>query len=166
MAARIATSLLTALLVATTGAGWARDIDWAEVGSEARERAQPVAMLVTGPDCGYCVRLHQEFLDAPATRGTLERATVLHEISRDEGGKVIDFDGERVRSRLFLARYEIFATPTLLLLSPEGELLASPIVGFNGPQAYGDLVAKRLKGAQHNLASGQRPSRDILAISE
>jgi len=166
MAARIVPFLLSALLVASPGAGWAREIDWSRAGAEARERVQPVAILITGPDCSYCARLHQEFLDAPPTRGTLERATVLHEISRDEGGKVIDFDGERIRTRLFLARYEIFATPTLLLLSPEGELLAPPIVGFNGPQAYGELITKRVKSAQRNLASGQRPSRDTLAISD
>jgi hypothetical protein len=51
---------------------------------------------------------------------------------------------------------------TLLL----GELLAPALVGFNDPQNYGELVAKRMNRAHTNLASGERPSTTMLADSE
>ena len=155
--------LLLALVAPGTMVAAEGDYDWARIGAEARERGQPVALLVTGPNCGYCERLHREFLDIPVSGGTLAGGAIIREISRDTGGKVTDFDGERIRTRLFLARYEIFATPTLLFLSPEGELLAPALVGFNGPQAYGELVANRLAQASQNLASGDLPSQAMLA---
>lgn len=166
MLSRLAKALIISLLAQAGPVAAENYFDWAKVGAEARERGLPVALLITGTDCGYCERLRQEFLEAPATRGTLEQGAVTQEISRDEGGKVTDFDGERIRTRLFLARYGIFATPTLLLLSPEGEMLAPALVGFNGARNYGDLVAKRMNHAHANLASGERPSHSMLADSE
>ena len=166
MLSRLAKALIFSLLAQAGPVAAENYFDWAKVGAEARERGLPVALLITGPDCGYCERLRQEFLEAPATRGTLEQEAITQEISREEGGKVTDFDGERIRTRLFLNRYEIFATPTLLFLSPEGEMLAPALVGFNGAQSYGDLVTKRVKHASVNLASGKRPSRSMLADSE
>ena len=158
--------LLLALVAPSAMVAAEGDYDWAGIGAEARERGQPIALLVTGPDCGYCERLHREFLDNPTTGHTLAGGAITREISRDTGGKVTDFDGERIRTRLFLARYDIFATPTLLFLSPEGEPLAPALVGFNGAQAYGELVATRLAHANHNLASGDRPSPSLFASGQ
>jgi thioredoxin-related protein len=166
MLSRLANALLFCLLTQAGAMAADNHFNWANIGAEARERGLPVAILIMDPDCEYCERLRQEFLEAPATRGTLEKGTITQEISREEGGKVTDFDGERIRTQHFLARYGIFATPTLLLLSPEGEMLAPALVGFNGAQAYGDQVAKRMKSARDNLASGARPSRSMLADSE
>lgn len=166
MLSRLTKALIFCLLAQAGSVVADNHFDWATIGAEARERGLPLAILVTDPDCGYCEQLRQEFLEAPATRGTLEKGAVTQEISRDEGGKVTDFDGERIRTQRFLARYEIFATPTLLFLSPEGEMLAPALVGFNGAQTYGVQVAKRMKGARDNLASGARPSRSMLADSE
>lgn len=166
MLSRLVKALCFSLLAQSGQVAAENHLDWSKVGAEARERGLPVALLITGTNCGYCERLRQEFLEAPATRGTLEQGAVTQEMSREEGGKVTDFDGERIRTRLFLARYGIFATPTLLLLSPEGEMLAPALVGFNGAQKYGDLVAKRMNRAHANLASGERPSPSMLADSE
>lgn len=163
---RLALILLLALVAPGAMVAAEGDHDWARIGAEARERGQPVALLVTGPDCGYCERLHREFLDNPAASGTLAAGAITREISRDTGGKITDFDGERIRTRLFLARYDIFATPTLLLLSPEGDPLAPALVGFNGAQAYGELVASRLAHASQNLASGDRPSQALFASGQ
>lgn len=166
MLSRLAIALMLSLIVLPRLVMAETEVNWFKVGNEARDRGMLVAILVTDPDCGHCKRLHNEFLDAPANRGTLEKVAVTREISRGEGGKVTDFDGERIRNRLFLARYQIFASPTLLLLSPEGELLASPIVGFNGAQAYRELVDRRLARAQANLASGERPNPAMVADVE
>jgi thioredoxin-related protein len=163
---RLAIALPFLLLAHAGRVAGATHFDWAQAGSEARELCLPVVLLVTSPDCNYCERLRQEFLDAPATRGTLEKGAITQEISREEGGKVTDFDGERIRTQVFLARYGVFATPTLLFLSPSGEVLAPALVGYNGAASYDDLVTKRLNQAHHNLVSGERPSHAMLADSE
>ena len=88
--------------------------DWSEVAAIAREGGLPVAILVTGTDCGHCERMRREFLADPKVPAVLEEQTVIREFHQNTGGKVTDFDGERIRSRVFLSRYQVFATPTLL----------------------------------------------------
>jgi len=82
---------------------------------------------------------------------------------RGTGGKITDFDGDRLRARLFLSRYEIFATPTLLFLGPDGRPLAEPIVGYNDPSSYRALLTDRLSRAQTALEAGSNRAMPAVA---
>jgi hypothetical protein len=88
---------------------------------------------------------------------------LVREIDLDTGGKITDFDGEKVRARIFLSRYKVFATPTVLFLDAHGERLHEPLVGFNGVDKYQPLLRQALRksllalqqrhgGAQVNIA--------------
>jgi thioredoxin-related protein len=138
--------------------------DWELVGEDARARGLPVMVVVTGDDCGHCARMRREFLSDPAVQTLLGDRAVTHEFHRDTGGKINDFDGERLRARLFLSRYGIFATPTLLFLDAEGRPLAPALVGYSEAQAYRQLVAARLSRAQATLDAGaEERTRAVLA---
>ena len=137
--------------------------NWAQIGVEARERGLPVVVLVTEHDCGFCERMRRDFLSVADTRAMLDERAVLGEIPRDQGGKITDFDGERIRARVFLSRYEIFATPTALFVSPSGEPLAPPLVGYNDQETYAHLVSERLEHAGAVLETGERMTRAALA---
>ena len=69
---------------------------------------------------------------------------VVREIDINTGGKMTDFNGERIRSRQFKDRYQIFATPTLLILDMHGKQLANPIVGYDSKEQYQALLKSRL----------------------
>ena len=135
------------------------DSDWARVGAEAEQLSRPVVILVTSPDCGYCKGLRQEALRAGAIGTLLRTQAVTRELRRDTGGKMTDFDGERVRARVFFSRYDIFATPTLLILDPNGKRLAPALVGYNGAEPYAGLLGERLKQAEAVLAAHLKPAR-------
>ncbi|MEA3273921.1 MAG: thioredoxin fold domain-containing protein [Pseudomonadota bacterium] len=139
--------------------------DWAQVGDSARAHGLPVVVVVTGADCGYCERLRREFLTDPATRVLLSERAVTREFDRESRGKITDFDGERLRARLFLSRYEIFATPTLLFLGPDGETLAPPLVGYNDPESYRELVGERLSLAQDAMLVASDRQSPVLATT-
>ncbi len=124
------------------------ETDWSQAAQEAQERAVPILLLVTGDHCGYCKRMEQEFLSRSDVHRFLEKRAVTRELSREQGGKITDFDGERVRTRVFLERYGIFATPTLLLLSPLGTPLAPALVGYDDPESYAQRLKQRLARAQ------------------
>jgi thioredoxin-related protein len=140
--------------------------DWQEVGAEAEARGLPVVILVTDHDCGFCERMRREFLTTEETRALLGQGAVTKELPRDSVGKLTDFDGERVRTRVFLSRYEVFATPTLLFLSPSGETLAPALVGYSGSGDYPQMVSKRLASATEALGSGDRMAHAALADHE
>ncbi|MCG7906989.1 MAG: hypothetical protein JAY95_10700, partial [Candidatus Thiodiazotropha taylori] len=58
--------------------------------------------------------------------------------------KITDFNGDVIRSRQFKDRYQVFAVPTLLILDPDGNLLADPIVGYNSQEEYERLLQDTL----------------------
>jgi thioredoxin-related protein len=139
--------------------------DWQQVSALAQDRGLPVVVVVTGDGCGYCERLRREFLADPENQGLLDAQAVTREFARDTGGKITDFDGDRVRSRLFLSRYDVFATPTLLFLGADGSPLAAPLVGYNDPSSYRSLLAERLHRARLALEDGTAPGTPAVAVA-
>ncbi len=137
--------------------------DWAALGREAAAEGVPVAILVTAEDCAYCELLKQRLLGPMQRAGAFDGRLVGAELSLDAGGKVLDFDGERVRTRLFLNRYGVFATPTLILVDAQGRLLHDPIVGFNGSEDYRSLLEEALQSALAALG-GVDHERGVAAL--
>ncbi len=110
--------------------------DWSEVSLAAASTGLPIAILVTSEDCPYCDLLKREVLLPMLRTGGLTRQLVLRELPLHTGGKLVDFDGEKVRARIFLRRYGVFVTPTLLFLNARGEALHKPLVGYKGADTY------------------------------
>ncbi|MDJ0807161.1 MAG: thioredoxin fold domain-containing protein [Gammaproteobacteria bacterium] len=118
--------------------------DWALTSQEAKKSNTPILILFTADACGYCERLKQDVLNPMFERDKQNLMAVVREVDINTGGKMIDFNGERIRSRQFKARYKVYATPTLLMLDSHGNLLANPIVGYNSEEEYRALLASRL----------------------
>ena len=149
-------TLLLIILVTTSVAVPAAPApDWQRIGGHARAHSVPVVVLVTSEDCGHCERLRRGFLATPEARALLSETAVLGELSRDTGGKFTDFDGERVRAQVFLGRYDIFATSTLLFLDDQGRTLTPALVGFSQPEDYLDLLTERLERAESALRAAR-----------
>jgi thioredoxin-related protein len=130
--------------------------DWGELAGRAASRHVPVLVVVDSPDCGYCARLREEVLAPMDRRGELAGRAVVGEMALRAGGKVVDFDGEKVRSQVFLRRYGVFATPTLLFLDPAGHPLHDPLVGYSGLDSYPELLAEALRASQARLDGDPR----------
>jgi thioredoxin-related protein len=122
--------------------------DWKQAGDAARARGVPVVVVITGDGCGFCERMRQEVMDDPEIVELLEKHSVLRTLDRNKGGKLRDFDGDRIRARLFVSRYEVFATPTLLFLDATGHPAAPALVGYDDAESYRGLLAGRLTRAE------------------
>jgi thioredoxin-related protein len=145
------------LLILSPGQGHAQSlapvVDWSLVAKEARAEKLPVVVIVTGNGCGHCERLRHDLLSDPSTCALLNGKAVARVLPRETGGKITDFDGERVRSRIFLSRYDVFATPTLLFLDAAGRPVAEQLVGYNDEDSYRDLISDRLDQAREELTA-------------
>ena len=64
---------------------------------------------------------------------------------------------------MFISRYRIYATPTLLFLDPSGRRIADSLVGYNGADAYRALVTERLVEAELMLEAADGPSTAAVA---
>ncbi len=118
--------------------------DWAQVGIAADAEQLPVLLLVSDQDCGYCELLKREVLRPMHRGGELEDRVIVREMDLHSGGKIVDFDGEKVRARIFLSRHKIFAAPTVLFLGHDGRPLHDPLVGFNGAERYRPLLEQAI----------------------
>jgi thioredoxin-related protein len=131
--------------------------DWAAEASLAKRAGVPLMVVFSTHNCPYCVRLKNQVLLPLVKKGKLSKKVLLREFNIDVGGKITDFDGERVRSRVFVSRYDIYATPTVVLVDYEGEPLATPIVGYNEPDAYTEQLNETIDSATMTLAALRSP---------
>ena len=121
--------------------------DWSVEASSARSAGIPIMVIFTADSCGYCTRLRDEVLLPLLQHGALKNKVLIREFDIDIGGKITDFDGERIRSRIFVSRYDIYATPTVVLLDSYGRPLTDPIVGFNGADSYTEFLDHAISSA-------------------
>ena len=131
--------------------------DWAKEAELARRTGLPIMLLFSSDHCPYCVRLKAEVLAPLVQDGELKDNVLLREFNIDTGGKITDFDGERIRSRIFVSRYGIYATPTVFLVDHQGKPLTEPIVGFNDAEAYKDHLDEAIDSAVMSLATARNP---------
>lgn len=96
----------------------------------------PILLLFASEDCGYCERLIQEVLLPFWAEHQQHPLAIIREMDFKQVGKLTDFDGELIRSRHFRKRYQVFATPTLVIIDTAGHLLADPIAGYDSKEAY------------------------------
>ncbi len=146
----IALALIFLSLPATADRS-ASAIDWSDVGQVAREHHSPILVLFSAEACSYCIRLKKEVITPLAQEESVDHQLLIREFDINAGGKIIDFDGDPIRSRKFKKRYGIFATPTLLILDAEGRLLTDPIVGYNSASEYKELLNASLVTSYREL---------------
>jgi len=131
--------------------------DWSVESHQAKSAGIPIMVIFSTDHCPYCERLREEVLKPLIKNGALKGKVLMREFNIDEGGKITDFDGERVRTRIFVDRYAIYATPTVVLVNYRGQLLTEPIVGFNGADSYTSFLDDAISSAVMSLASLHGP---------
>ena len=155
----VAVSLLfaTPLLHAEDDCGDGPETHWNAVAKSSEESGRPIMMVFSSDDCGYCVKLKTEVIEPGLHQGYLQEKVLVREFNIDASGKVEDFDGLPVRSRRFVSRYDIYATPTVIIVDPQGNRLVNPIVGYDNLESYRERLDQVIEDATRSLR-GNRPS--------
>ena len=131
--------------------------DWQSEVEIAKRKGAPILVVFSSDSCMPCEQLKSELIEPMLTDGTVNRRVHITEFSINQGGKVTDFDGELVRSRMFVRRYNVFATPTVLLLEYNGEILSAPLVGYDASDDYSKRLNSAIADATMNLAGKTSP---------
>ena len=87
-------------------------------------------VMVTQPDCSFCLRLEKEILQPLRASGEFAEKVRFTTVDIGIEAPMTDFNGTRTTTVEFASRYEGFGTPTLLFLSPLGDALAPPKYGM------------------------------------
>jgi thioredoxin-related protein len=126
--------------------------DWSAEAAIAAKEGKPLMVVFSSESCNYCDILNSQVLNPMLENGTLTNRVLLREFKINRGGKVVDFSGDSIRSRIFVSRYHVYATPTVILLDQHGATLGDPIVGYNDVAAYQQLLNKSILRARTSPA--------------
>ena len=122
-----------------------------QLGADAINSKRPLLLIFTQEYCDFCHTLKEEILN-PMLLNKRERERVLmRELSIDPGESFTDFNGERVEGLELFSRYQLFVTPTILLLDSNGKPYGEPLVGVNTIEMYGWYLSIAMDDARRKL---------------
>lgn len=114
-------------------------------GQNQNGQSKVILMLVSQPNCSYCVQITEEILQPMIISGQYGSTTLFSELEINTGATIKDLDGREIGATEFARRYDAWATPTLLFLDQQGNQVAKKMVGINTPELYGFYVDKALR---------------------
>lgn len=118
---------------------------------DARARHVPILVMAGAPDCIYCQRVLNEFLIPMSRNADYQAKVILRRIETRSGHSLVDFSGKTVSHDAFARAHHIKFTPTILLLGPDGQELAEPLVGLSTPDYYGAFLDQAIDSAREKL---------------
>ena len=118
--------------------------------AEMQQRKLPMILLFHTHGCGYCHYVMEDHLKPMVLSGQYRNRALIRHL---EEGRVDlrDRDGRFVEVRDLQRRYRVRFFPTLLILGPEGQVLAEPLVGVANLDLYGTQLESALQKAEAAL---------------
>ena len=125
---------LMGLLSATFASdGWMTDFEAAKVKAKAENK--PMLLDFTGSDwCGWCIKLDKEVFSEAAFKDYAAAELVLVELDFPRGKE--QSAELKAQNEALAKQYGVRGFPTILVLSPEGELIEKTGYQRGGPEAY------------------------------
>ena len=125
--------LFLVLATASADETWMTDFNAAL--AKAKAEKKPLLVDFTGSDwCGWCIKLDKEVFSKDAFKTFANTELVLVEIdfpNRKKQSKAL-----KAQNKELAKKYGIRGFPTILLLSPEGEVIGKTGYQAGGPEAY------------------------------
>lgn len=121
--------------------------DFSELRATADASGLNLLLAVTREGCPYCAQLRREILAPMILGGEYSDRVLIRELMVEPDSPAVDFTGHDTSASAMAARYEVSITPTVILLSPAGRLLAPPIVGINNSEMYGHYLDQAIATA-------------------
>ncbi len=146
MTGTLCVAAMAALVAPAFAAEWMTDLEAAR--AKAAAEGKVVLVDFTGSDwCGWCIRLKKNIFDKPSFDEYVKDKFVLMEVDVPNNPK---FDRALLqRNRELCERYQVSGFPTIMVLTPEGEVAG----GFVGGRASLAEVQAPLDAALANVAA-------------
>ena len=126
-----------------TGLSWETDFKAAQ--AEAKASGKPMLLDFTGSDwCGWCIRLDKEVFTQPEFAAFASKALVLVELDFPRGKS--QPEAIKKQNEALAKEYGVRGFPTIILLSPDGKLLAETGYQKGGAAEYVAHLKELLAG--------------------
>lgn len=121
--------------------------DFEAAKTKAAAEQKPLLLDFTGSDwCGWCIKLDKEVFSQQAFQDFADESLILVEL---------DFPRDKPQSAELKAQnaalrdqYKVRGYPTILILTPEGELIEQTGYKRGGAEAYVDHIKKIVASAE------------------
>jgi thioredoxin-related protein len=141
---------MAVFLVFSTGAslfaGDAWQTDFEAAREKAAEEEKPMLLDFNGSDwCGWCIKLKKEVFDKEAFQSYADEELVLVDLDfpRDKPQS----DELKAQNRALAEKYGVRGFPTIILLAPDGEVIAKTGYRPGGAEAYVEHLQELLNEA-------------------
>ena len=112
---------------------WMTDFAAAKIKAAAEQK--PLLLDFTGSDwCGWCIKLDKEVFSQKSFKEFAADNLVLVELDFPRGEE--QSEDLKAQNKALAEKYGIRGFPTILVLSPEGELIEKTGYQRGGPEAY------------------------------
>jgi thioredoxin-related protein len=125
--------------------------DLQQLGKSAAQKRVPILLLVSQDHCEFCELMKQEVIHPMLLSGEYSDKVLIRELLIDPGEKVIDFTGQQQAAHAFSGSYQVWVTPTLLFLDPQGQETAERILGINTVDYLLFYVEEAIESASNSM---------------
>jgi len=140
----IAITSLVVLAVGACAAGKDWEDDFEKAKQEAAETGRPILIDFSGSDwCGWCIKLDREVLSQSAFKKYAKKELVLFLADFPQRKKLPRKTAEQ--NAALKKTYGVTGFPTVLLVAPDGKLIAKTGYLEGGPKAYVKHLEELLK---------------------
>jgi len=138
--------------------------DFSRLGKTAKDKNVVILISVTQEHCPFCRKIKEEILKPMLLSGEYGDKVLIRELSIDPGETVTDFEGNERMAADFADGYQVWVTPTLLFLGPDGTEMTQRMLGVQTVEMYGYYVDQSIEQALQRLhdtdAERYRPSAE------
>lgn len=120
-------------------------------GRLSRKAQKPLLILFSMEDCAYCEFVEEEHLKPMLRNQDYLDKVIIRRIMTDDFDDVIDFDGTKISSLDFSARYGAYVTPTVVFLNHKGVELSQRLLGVRNTEFYGGELDEGLEISLHKI---------------
>lgn len=117
----------------------------------AAQRGLPLLLVFSADHCPYCELLEREILEPMLRSGDYSDKVLIRKVMLDGAGTLRDFQGGAVDAGSFATQHDVFVTPTMLFVDPQGRELAPRLVGINTVEMFAGLVDAAIDQARSKL---------------
>lgn len=114
----------------------------------ANNPSEVIVLMISQDNCGFCVRVKEDYLKPLLAAGEHPPLRVLH-LGKNQ--QVVDFDGETRQADSIANRLGGRFTPTLLFVDAQGNTVHDPIVGLTTPEYYGYYLDEAIADSRKRL---------------
>jgi thioredoxin-related protein len=123
---------------------------------EAESTRLPILLFATAPDCGYCHQLERDVIQPMLKNKQYHQKVLMRRLDLGQD-TIIDFDGQTKDIMRIAKRYRAQLTPTMVFLSPKGDMIEDHILGVVADiDQYGGIIDARLNSALAKLGNPAR----------